>query len=130
VADGKFTIKEQRFIDAYEGNATDAARKAGYKNPERSGWQNVNKREIWDAIWKREKRRENKKIATREERQAFWTGVIRDEEEQMQNRLKAADSLAKSEGDFIERRHVDHSTSDGTMKPAIIEVRAGDKSKD
>ena len=99
----EFTVKEQRFIDFYDGNATDAARKAGYKNPERSGKDNVRKRTIWDAIQKREQNRKQKHIATREERQRFWTDVMNDTNESMQNRLRAAELLGKSEADFLDR---------------------------
>lgn len=52
-----FTPKQQRFIDAYlgesHGNATDAARKAGYSDPEQSGYQckqNVEIRAHIDAV--------------------------------------------------------------------------------
>ena len=43
----KLTNKQQAFIDAYCGaskfNATDAARRAGYKHPEVQGSQNLEK---------------------------------------------------------------------------------------
>jgi len=75
--DRKLTPKQQRFVDFYDGNATGAARKAGYKNPERSGKQNVRLRTIAEAIKSRETERSAPLIADREERQEFWTECLR-----------------------------------------------------
>jgi hypothetical protein len=50
-------------------------------------------------------------IATRKERQAFWSNVllnnIEGEEIKIADRLKAAELLARSQGDFIERRKLE-----------------------
>jgi phage terminase small subunit len=69
----KLTIKQKRFVDYYDGNATDAARKAGYKLPKQSGTENLSKPVIKKALKSREDKRNNPYIANREERQAFWT---------------------------------------------------------
>ena len=71
----KFTTKQQRFINAYNGNATEAALKAGYskKTAPFIGAENLKKPKILEAIQKREKKRNSKDIMTREERQAFWS---------------------------------------------------------
>ncbi len=123
MAKTKFTVKEQRFIDFYDGNATDAARKAGYKNPKRSGIQNVSKRSVWDQIKKRENKRNGNHIASREERQKFWTNVLLgkivdpavigydddgsatviDIPPKMTDRLKASELLGRSEADFTDK---------------------------
>lgn len=42
-------------------------------------------------------------IATREERQRFWTEVMRDSGEEMKHRLKASEYLARVQGDFMEQ---------------------------
>ena len=135
-----FTIKEQRFIDFYDGNATDAARKAGYKNAKRSGEQNVRKREIWDQIKNREKKRNKKHIATREERQEFWTKVLLGEDQdpevtgydldgnavvvnvspKMSDRLKASELLGRSEADFTDNQTI--STPKGKALKWEVEV--------
>ena len=124
MAKTKFTVKEQRFIDFYDGNATDAARKAGYKNAERSGKQNVRKRTVMVQINKREKKRNKKHIASREERQEFWSEVMFGKEiepaitgydengnaaivdipPKMPDRLKASELLGRSEADFADRK--------------------------
>ena len=101
-----FSPKQQRFIDFYNGNATEAALKAGYSQRTAAsiGQENLKKPEIWDAIQKREQNRNSKDIATREQRQKFWTDVMNDANESMQNRLRAAELLGKSEADFVEKR--------------------------
>lgn len=51
------TVKQRKFIDFYleSGNATEAAKRAGYseKSAANIGWENVRKREIWEEIQKR-----------------------------------------------------------------------------
>lgn len=106
----KFTVKEQRFIDFYCGNATDAARKAGYKNPERSGAGNVRKGKIWAAIQAREEKEKSPMIASRQDRQKFWTDIMNNPEESLQNRLRASELLGKSEADFSENRNISGTT--------------------
>lgn len=77
MAKQKLTTKQQRFVDFYDGNATDAARKAGYKGNAntlgQTGDENLKKPKIAIAIASREKKRNGNHIASREERQQFWT---------------------------------------------------------
>ena len=117
VADGKLTAKQQAFVDAYAGNATAAAMAAGYspKTARSQGQRLLTNDDIKDAIKARETQRIAPAIATRQERQEFWTSVLRDENEAMKDRLKAAELLGKSEGDFLERVEMDM-----TLSPAAI----------
>lgn len=105
----KLTVKQQRFVDCYDGNATKAALKAGYnaKTARQIGQENLTKPVIALAIAEREAKSASAKIATREERQAFWSSVLRAEEEQMRDRLKASELLGKSNADFIDRLQQD-----------------------
>ena len=99
------TVKQQRFVEAYNGNATEAMIAAGYSA--KSAASNVDKilknTEIQAAIQNREKARNSAAIATRDERQTFWTSVLRDPETELRDRLRASELLGKSEGDFLER---------------------------
>ena len=99
------TAKQQRFVSAYNGNATEAMIAAGYSK--KSAASNVDKilknTEIQAAIQNREKERNSAAIATREERQAFWTAIMRDDEVDLRDRLRASELLGKSEGDFLEK---------------------------
>lgn len=117
VADEKLTAKQQAFVEAYAGNATAAALAAGYskKSARVQGRRLITKDNVAKAIKEREAQRIAPTIASRQERQEFWTSVLRNEEESMKNRLKAAELLGKSEGDFLDRVEMDM-----TLSPAAI----------
>ena len=102
------TAKQQRFVEAYTGNATAAAIAAGYseKTAEVIGHENLRKPKILAEIKARETVRRTPLIASRAERQQFWSSVMRDADQQMRDRLKAAELLGKSEADFVERQEV------------------------
>jgi len=103
-----FTVKQRAFVEAYCGNATEAALQAGYspKTAAFIGAENLKKPKIAAALKEREDKRLASLIATREERQRFWTSMMRDEDRKEVDRLKASELLAKSEGDFLERREI------------------------
>lgn len=105
---GKLTAKQQRFVDAYDGNATKAAIAAGYseKIARQMGQVNMTKRVILAEIKARETKRRQPMIASREERQAFWTSLMRDPKAMAMARLKASELLGKSEADFVERQEI------------------------
>jgi phage terminase small subunit len=102
------TDRQKRFVDLYAGNATEAARLAGYsvKTADKIASQLMDKPEIISAIRARENERSAETIMTREQRQIFWTSIARDTSQRIGDRLRASELLAKSEGDFIERREV------------------------
>ena len=105
---GKLTAKQQRFVDAYDGNATKAAIAAGYseKTAYSAGQRLLKNDEILTAIQERENRRIQPLIMTREERQTMWSEIARDKGERTQDRLKASELLGKSEADFVERQEI------------------------
>lgn len=103
------SVKQRRFIEAYDGNATAAAIAAGYspKTARLQGHKNITKDNILEAIQSRENKRMKSTILTREERQAFWSDIIRNEDEKnIMAKLKASELLAKSEGDFLDRHEL------------------------
>lgn len=119
------TFKQQRFIDFYNGNATQAAEKAGYKQARASGHELITKPNILKAIRNREVKRTKSTIATREERQEFWTKVangeikdqisktdgegnvtVIDKPSRMSDRLKASELLGRSEADFTDNQRI------------------------
>ncbi len=105
VNDMGLTVRQKRFIECYNGNASEAARQAGYA--ERWAASNADKilknTEIQAAIQQREKERINSLIMSREQRQLFWSTVVQDEDADMRDRLRASELLGKSEGDFLEK---------------------------
>ena len=113
MAEGKLNARQQAFVEAYAGNATAAALAAGYseRSARSQGQRLLTNDDIQDAIKAREAQRLAPTIATRQERQEFWTSVLRSEDEAMKDRLKAAELLGKSEGDFLERVEMDQTVS-------------------
>jgi len=107
----ELTLRQRAFVQAYTGNAAEAARQAGYS--ERTcraiGQRLLTRVDIKKALNEREQERLNPLIASREQRQEFWTRTMLDENQEMQHRLKAAELLGRSEGDFMERLQVDAS---------------------
>ena len=121
----KLSPKQQAFVNAYAGNATAAALAAGYSKKTAAfiGAENLKKPQIASAIKDREIKRMAPTIATRLERQEFWTSVLRSEDESMKDRLKAAELLGKSEGDFLERIEMDVALSPSAILEKIRERR-------
>lgn len=78
------TEKQKRFIDFYieTGNATEAARRAGYKKPNKQGDQNLVKLGIRNAINERLKEAESKRVASGTEVLQYLTSVMRGEAEE------------------------------------------------
>lgn len=99
----KLTLKQQRFIQFYEGNATEAAIKAGYskKTANEQGSQLLAKLSVHVA--KRTQSVDAPKIMSRKERQELWSRIANDPTVDMNDRLRASELLGKSEADFMER---------------------------
>lgn len=127
----EMSYKQKRFVDFFDGNATQAAKKAGYSHYASMGNENLNKPSIAKAIAEREKREKNNRIATRKERQIFWTRVLLGLESghkevvdgevvefppKMSDRLKASELLGRSEADFIEKIGIGGIGKDGEIK--------------
>lgn len=114
--------KQKAFVEHYAacGNATEAARRAGYSEGRARfvGCENLTKPNIQAALAALTEKTASDRIATLIERQEFWTGVMRGvdvyqkQEEQkedgsipapiieMKDRLKASELLGKVQQDF------------------------------
>ena len=115
----KLTTKQQRFVEYYDGNGVEAARKAGYKGNDHAlrtiAYENMTKPDIVSAIDAREKKTEAKGIGTREARQKFWTDTMNDPEADMKDRLKASELLGRSFADFT-----DKVKTDGNINVTVV----------
>jgi len=112
----QFTTRQRRLIDCYAGDIKKAASKAGlsYDCARRL----VTKSHILEAIKNRQDTEVRpKNIADRQERQQFWTQIMRDTQEDARDRLKASDLLGKSETDFKAPAVVDQPDS----RPETVE---------
>jgi phage terminase small subunit len=105
--------KRAAFVREYlkDLNATQAAIRAGYsaKTAYSIGGRLLKEVEVAAAVRKGQEHREGKAIATRAERQEFWTRVLHGQEDdtRMADRLKASELLGKSEADFTDK--LEHS---------------------
>lgn len=77
----KLTEKQKRFVDYYieTGNQTEAARRAGYKQPQTQGAQTLGKLSVKAAIDARLRELEGKRIAKADEVMQFLTSTLRGE---------------------------------------------------
>lgn len=107
----KLTEMQKRFIDYYieTANATESAKRAGYKgkNLNRIGSQNLSKLDKFIKIKLQEK--EDSRIASQDEVLQYLTKVMRGEEKDqfgldasLQDRTKCAELLGKRYGTFKE----------------------------
>lgn len=108
------TPKQKAFADEYIrcGNATEAARKAGYsaKTAEVIGCENLRKPNVAEYIEERMKKIDEERIASADEVLRFYSSVMRGEvvdqfglEAALDTRLKAADSLMKRYAVFADK---------------------------
>ena len=113
------TRLQERYVKFFDGNHTDACRKAGYACPESAARVNKKLPHLQQAIKARENNTHyvKKGIATRKQRQKFWSDTMWDENEAVSNRLRASELLGKSEADFIER--VEHSVGPNEIDAMI-----------
>ena len=106
MADEKLTPKQRRFCEEYlkSGNATEAAKKAGYKETSCRviAAENLSKPAISAYIKRRLDEQEAALVADANEVLRFYSAVMRGEvkdqfgmDASLSDRLKAADSLAK-----------------------------------
>jgi len=121
----RLTRKQIKFVEAFmgeaEGDATAAARLAGYNATgsvlRNIGCENLQKPNIAAAIAERVAEDDGGLIMTRKDRQVLWSRIARgevldgDRPAKMGDRLKASEILGKSQGDFIDR--VEHSGPNG-----------------
>jgi phage terminase small subunit len=133
--DGLNTERQRKFCEEFAqngGNALAAARAAGYANPEAHSARLVENDRVKAALESLRKDTTCAAIATREERQAFWTSVLRGDvtdgeglPPKFSDRLKASELLGRSQADFIERLR--HEGEDGKPLHVRVEVVAPEK---
>lgn len=113
----ELTPLQQKFVDFYlqTGNGTQSVVLAGYKaaQPDKMSNLLLKKSCIVNYIEKKKKTIESRirsseehKIATTMDIKAFWSSVMMDTKQEMKDRLKAAELMAKTYGLFINRVQV------------------------
>lgn len=102
---GKLTPRQRMFVEAYKGNATEAAKAAGYseKTAKPQGSRLLTNVAVREAIKRREDKAAGKFIKTRTQLQEFWSEALENESLRMPDRLKASELLGKSRGEFTQK---------------------------
>ena len=101
----ELTDKQQKFIDCYDGDTKKAAKtaKLSYDYARRL----VTKGHILKAIrYRIDNEIRPAMIATRQERQKFWSEIMKDTKQTMRDRLRASELLGKSEMDFPNKTEI------------------------
>jgi len=117
------TIKQQAFVDCYTGSVKEAAKIAGLSFAYCRRM--VTYGHIQDAIRNRQAPNRAKHIATRAERQEFWTKIMNGKVSKTlsnNDKMRASELLGKSELDFGERKVVE-----GEVKHTVVMFHRGKK---
>ena len=134
----KLTPKQKAFADEYLicGNATEAAKKAGYKQPHVQGSQNLGKLSVSEYIEERQKQIEDSRIATIDEVMQYLTSVMRGEikdqfelEAPIAERTKAAQEILKRNNEK-RKLEVELLKLESQMKDAVSEEEPEDNFMD
>ena len=111
----KLTKKQKRFIDYYieTANATESAKRAGYKgnNLNRVASENLSK--LDNFIKQKLEEKENQRIASQDEVLRYLTSVMRGQEKDqfgldasLQDRTRCAELLGKRWGTFVDKKEI------------------------
>lgn len=123
--DRKLTPRQLKFIEAYSGNGTEAAKLAGYTGDDNTlgvtAHELLRNPKISEAIKNREAKVLKKLTATREERQQFWSETMQADSFEMRDRLRASELLGKSQADFTDK--VEHSGNVGLESLSTEELK-------
>lgn len=98
--------RRKRFCEYYVGecvgNVVQSALKAGYSEnyANHRAYKLLENVEIKKYIQELSKKDTQKRIATAEDVQAFWTSIMNDKEQNPKHRLRASELLAKVQGLF------------------------------
>lgn len=96
------SLKQKKFCEEYiiSGNATEAAKKAGYseKTARSQGAENLTKPDIQKYIKELTNAPQTARIASGEEVLAFFTEVMKNGKVGWKDRIRAAENLARRQG--------------------------------
>ncbi|ESU33256.1 terminase small subunit [Bacillus sp. 17376] len=105
-------IKQKKFADFFirTGNAAESYIQAGYmasgNSAEVCASRMLRNVKVIEYIQRRNERLDTEIIADLEETKRFWTTIMRDENADIRDRLKASEFIAKTNGAFIEKKEV------------------------
>ncbi|WP_045524388.1 terminase small subunit [Neobacillus niacini] len=112
---GDINIKQKKFADYYieTGNATVSYLRAGYEAEGNAAEVNASRllrnAKVMEYIKERNEQLDVQFIADITETKRFWTEIMRDENADMKDRLKASEYIAKTNGAFVEKKELQGS---------------------
>lgn len=125
VAKKKITAKQRRFVQAYtgkaQGNATEAARIAGYKHPNQKGPELVKIGSIEKAIQEWAEANTVASVMDRTERQEMLSLIGRGGHE-LKDRIKSIDVLNKMDGLYVQKHELTVKASPQETEDAVIQM--------
>lgn len=108
----KLTEKQQRFVEAYAGpsmgNATDAARRAGYAHPTTQGPRLLENVGVQGALKSHSEKVRSAAIADTEECQKILTEIARSTDAEDKDRIAASRELCKMQGAYVQKHEHEH----------------------
>lgn len=126
----KMTEKQKKFCDYYitSGNGAESAIKAGYskKTARTIANENLTKPYIQEYIEKRQKETQTKRTADMIEVKEFWASILRNKNEQMANRIKVSELIAKSNNAFSETLNVNDNSKSTSLLESIYKQMKGE----
>lgn len=127
----QLTAQERMFVEAYTGNAGDAARIAGYATPQNYGYRLMRNPKIREALAERNKELDSAFnearrdiIMGRDEILKELTNVARSEETSTSDKLKALDLLGKAIGLWITKHEITTITYEERLKQMLDQEAA------
>lgn len=106
------TEKQRRFVEAYAGpamgNATEAARLAGYKVPDPEGSRLLGNARVAEAVRNLTEKTRSAAILTVEQCKELLSKLAQDPSVEPKDQISALDKLLKAGGAYLERREVTH----------------------
>lgn len=119
--------RELAFVDAYRGNKTQAAIEAGYapKNAGTQGQRLYQKTHVREAIRKAQQERHDAAVMDRIEMQKLFSSVARDQARPIALRLKAAELLGKTRGDFTSKLELQGNLTVHDLAREALEATPG-----
>jgi phage terminase small subunit len=127
---GVLNNKQRKFADFYiqSGNATGSYLSAGYKAEGHAAEVNASRllrnAEVLEYIKERNEQLDVEFIADITETKRFWTEILRDENADMKDRLKASEYIAKTNGAFVDKKEVQGAYNNkiefGFIDPSVV----------
>ncbi|MGG1675928.1 terminase small subunit [Neobacillus sp. NRS-1170] len=109
---GELNIRQKKFADFYieTGNASASYLRASYEAEGNAAEVNASRLlrnpKVQDYIKERNAQLDVELIADITETKRFWTEIMRDENAEMKDRLKASEFIAKTNGAFVEKKEL------------------------